>query len=212
MATKAELQASLDANGVDYTQSMNNTKLQSLLDEHEASASAVSGFEDLIGEENSIGDRNVGGTFQEYVDAIGKANKYKNPTAYPTDNAVDANSTTRFALEIGDADAMVTDSKGVKSFKHSKRITCSESVSKMLKAGDIGYSEIGAFPVAWRMIDSQDPLTKLYVENKVYFVERPQRTKTNDRFSQGGFSKATVINESFEEKRTKISSLALGGM
>tara|TARA_R100000951_G_C2599673_1_gene167781 strand:- start:168 stop:806 length:639 start_codon:yes stop_codon:yes gene_type:complete len=209
MATKAELQASLDAKGVDYTQGMTNTKLQSLLDEHDANASASSGFEDLIGEENTIGDRNIGGTFQQYVDAIGKANKYKNPTAFPTDNAVDANSTTRFALEIGDADAMVTDANGVKSFKHSKRITCSESVSKMLKAGDIGYSEIGAFPVAWRMIASQDPVSKLYVENKVYFVERPQRVKTNDRFAQGGFSKATVINEDFEETRTMISTLSL---
>ena len=43
MATKAELQASLDAKGVDYTQGMTNTKLQSLLDEHDANASASSG-------------------------------------------------------------------------------------------------------------------------------------------------------------------------
>ena len=210
MATKAELQASLDANGVDYTQSMNITKLQSLLDKHEADASDVGGFEDLVGEERELADRNISGTFQQYVDAVGKANGYKNSTAFPTDNAVDANSTTRFQLEIGDADAMLTNSKGIKSFKNSKRITCSESVSKMLKAGDIGYAEIGAFPVAWRMIASQDPITKLYKDTKVYFVERPQRVQTNDRFDQGGFSKDTVINESFEESRTVNHNLQLG--
>ena len=112
-------------------------------------------------------------------------------------------------MEIGDADAMVTNEKGIKSFKNSKRITCSESVSKMLKAGDIGYSEIGAFPVAWRMIASQDPLTKLYADAKVYFVERPQRAQTNARFAQGGFSKATEVNYNFEEVRTTISTLRL---
>jgi len=209
MATKAELQASLDANGVDYTQSMNLAQLQGLLDKHEADASNVGGFEDLVGEERELADRNISGTFQQYVDAVGKANGYKNPTAFPTDNAIDANSTTRFALEIGDADAMVTNQKGIKSFKHSKRITCSESVSKMLKAGDIGYSEIGAFPVAWRIIASQDPVSKLYKDEKVYFIERPQRAQSNDRFAQGGFSKATVINEDFEEVRTTISTLRL---
>ena len=209
MATKAELQALLNANGVDYTQSMNITKLQSLLDKHEADASDVGGFEDLLGEERELADRNISGTFQQYVDAVGKANGYKNPTAFPTDNAIDANSTTRFALEIGDADAMVTNAKGIKSFKNSKRITCSEGVSKMLKAGDIGYSEIGGFPVAWRMIASQDPLTKLYSDAKVYFVERPQRAQTNDRFAQGGFSKDTVVNYDFEEARTTISTLRL---
>ena len=209
MATKAELQASLDANGVDYTQAMNITKLQSLLDKHEADASDSEHFEDLLGDDNSIGDRNIFGTFESYVDAVGKANKYKNATAFPTDNAVDANSTTRFQLEIGDADAMVTNSEGIKSFKNSKRITCSESVSKMLKAGDIGYSEIGAFPVAWRMIAEQDPLTKLYKDKRVFFVERPTRVQTNNRFDQGGFSKDTVINKDFEEARTTISTLRL---
>ena len=207
--TKAELQASLDANGVDYTKSMNITTLQSLLDKHEADASDVEHFEDLLGDENSIGDRNIFGTFESYVSAVGKANKYKDATAFPTDNAVDANSTTRFQLEIGDASAMVTNSEGIKSFKHSKRITCSDSVSKMLKSGDIGYSEIGAFPVAWRMIAEQDPLTKLYKDKRVFFVERPTRVKTNNRFDQGGFSKDTVINKDFEEARTTISTLRL---
>ena len=227
MSKKTDLQALMDKAGLDYTQSMTNTKLQSLLDEAEALASVEptvvvdqegyavtvsAGFDlsDLMGEEREVSERNIQGTFQEYVASVGKANGYKNPIAYPTENATDANSTTRFALEIGDEDSMEKDQRGILSFKHSKRITCSESVSKMLKAGTIGYSELGAFPVAWRMIGEQDRITKLFVEKKVFFIERLQRKATNNRFKQGGFSATTTVNYDFEEQRTELTTLRLG--
>ena len=226
MALKADLQASLDAKGLDYTKNMTITKLQSILDEAEAGASVEdkfvvedgfvttvsSGFDlnDLAGEEREDSERNIQGTFQEYVEAVGKANGYANPIAYPTENAVDANSTTRFALEIGDEDEMEKNERGILSFKHSKRITCSESVSKMLKSGAIGYSELGAFPVAWRMLGEQDRITKLFVEKKVFFIERLERKASNNRFKQGGFTATTEVNYDFEETRTELTTLRLG--
>ena len=226
MSKKTDLQASLDAKGLDYTKNMTNTKLQSILDEAEGIASvedkvivedgfvtSVSlGFDlnDLAGEEREDSERNIQGTFQEYVEAVGKANGYANPIAYPTENAVDANSTTRFALEIGDEDEMETNERGILSFTHSKRITCSESVSKMLKSGAIGYSELGAFPVAWRMLGEQDRVTKLFVEKKVFFIERLERKASNNRFKQGGFTSTTDVNYDFEEVRTELTTLRLG--